>query len=117
MDLRECYLTAGGNYEDVMRRLMREDRVDRFLKMFLEDQSFNSLCGAIGEGDYTTAFRMAHTVKGISMNLSFTDLQTASAELTENLRGGKEDKDTGRYLEAMRCSYNRTVAAIKAHLK
>lgn len=117
MDLRECYLTAGGDYEDVMRRLLREERVDRFLRMFLEDQSFHSLCVAMSEGNYATAFRMAHTIKGISMNLSFTELQTASSELTENLRGGREDKDTGRYLEAMKCSYDRTVAAIKAHLK
>ncbi len=116
MDLRKCYLTAGGDYEDVMRRFMREERVDRFLKMFLDDQSFKSLCSAMDEKDYANAFRMAHTVKGISMNLSLTDLQEASAALTENLRSGGADEDTGRYLEAMKCSYDRTCAAISAHL-
>ena len=116
MDLKECYAVAGGDYEDVMRRFMREERVDRFLKMFLNDQSFNTLCSAMDEKDYDNAFRMAHTVKGISMNLSLTDLQIASSELTENLRSGETDEDTGRYLEAMKCSYERTVAAIRAHL-
>ncbi len=116
MDLKECYTAAGGDYEDVMRRFMREERVDRFLKMFLNDKSFNTLCDAMEEADYDNAFRMSHTIKGISMNLSLTELQKASVDLTENLRGGKADEDTERYLEAMKCVYQRTVNAIRTHL-
>lgn len=116
MDLKECYTEAGGDYEDVMRRFMREERVDRFLKMFLDDQSFYNLCSAIDKADYVKAFQMAHTVKGISMNLSLKALQSASEDLTENLRGGAADENTGRYLEAMKCAYKRTADAIRGHL-
>ena len=95
MNLKECYLTAGADYEDVMRRLMSEERVDRFLNMFLRDRSFEQLCLAMETQQYEEAFRAVHTIKGICMNLSLTALLDACIALTENLRPGKPDGQTG----------------------
>ena len=109
VNLRECYAAAAADYDDVMRRFMSENRVDRFLTMFLRDGSFELLCSAMDAGDYQDAFRAVHTIKGISMNLSLNALRDACIELTENLRAGTPDDRT-------QPCFDRTRAAIRSHL-
>lgn len=116
MDLKACYAAAGADYEDVMRRLMGEERVTRFLAMFLRDQSYDQLCAAMEAGRCDEAFRAVHTIKGISMNLSLTALRDACVALTENLRGGRTDGQTAGLYEQVRQEYGRTTGAIRAYL-
>lgn len=116
MDLKECYSAAGADYEDVMRRFASEDRVGRFLTMFLNDQSFAALCAAMEAGRYEDAFRAAHTMKGITMNLSLNALRDSCVALTENLRGGEADARTREHFDRVRADYERTSAAIRSHL-
>lgn len=116
MDLRECYTAAGGDYEDVMRRFSAPERVDRFLDMFLKDQSFEQLCAAMEAESYEDAFRAVHTMKGISMNLGLTALRDACVALTENLRGGRPDGGTALCFTRVREDYLRTAGAIRDHL-
>ena len=116
MNLKECYTAAGADYEDVVRRFMREDRVDRFLTMFLRDQSYGLLCGAMEAENYEEAFRAVHTMKGICMNLSLCALLNSCVELTENLRGGAADENTPRLFEQVKQEYVRTVGAVESHL-
>lgn len=116
MDLRECYTAAGADYEDVIRRFMSEERVDRFLNMFLKDQSFDLLCQAMETGSYEEAFRAVHTMKGICMNLGLSALLEACIALTENLRAGEPDGETRRCFDRAREEYRRTAGAIKSHL-
>lgn len=86
MDLMMCYQQMEGDYEDVMSRLPRENMVRKFLFKFIDDKSYDELNAAMQNGDYETAFRAAHTVKGICQNLSLTRLYKSSSELTEALR-------------------------------
>ncbi|MTQ95689.1 Hpt domain-containing protein [Pseudoflavonifractor sp. BIOML-A6] len=116
VNLRECYAAAAADYDDVMRRFMSENRVDRFLTMFLRDGSFELLCSAMDAGDYQDAFRAVHTIKGISMNLSLNALRDACIELTENLRAGTPDDRTQPCFDRVREEYHRTRAAIRSHL-
>ena len=116
MNLKECYLAAGADYEDMIRRFLTEERADRFLAMFLKDESFDSLCGAMDAGRYQEAFRAVHTMKGICMNLSLTALLDSCITLTENLRPGKPDEHTQQFFEQVRTDYLRTTAAIRSHL-
>lgn len=88
MTLQDCYEQLGGNYQDVMSRLGSERLVQRFMFKFLDDNSYALLAQALSDKDYETAFRAAHTLKGICMNLGFTRLQASSSGLTEALRGG-----------------------------
>lgn len=117
MNLKECYSAAGADYEAVMRRFMSEERVDRFLKMFLNDRSYQLLCEAMGQGDYEEAFRQVHTLKGICMNLDLSALLEACVNLTDNLRSGSADTDTAHYFEKTKETYIRTSEAISEHLK
>lgn len=117
LSLRECYTAAGADYEDAMRRFMSEERVDRFLTMFLRDRSFELLCDAMEKKEYDEAFRAVHTMKGICMNLGFTELLKACAALTEDLRSGQPGADTGARFETVRTEYQRTAKAIRSRLE
>ncbi|MDE6658973.1 MAG: Hpt domain-containing protein [Eubacterium sp.] len=92
MDLKECFEAFGGNYDDVMGRLVTEERVKKFLLMFLQDTSFNDLEAAMEKKEYDDAFRFAHTLKGVCSNLGIEKLGTAASEITEALRA--KDSDT-----------------------
>lgn len=87
MTVRECYEYLGASYDDVLSRLGSEELVERFAIRFLSDQSFRQLRDALEKGDGEVAFRAAHTLKGVCMNLGFDNLYSVSAALTEKLRG------------------------------
>lgn len=116
MNLKECYDAMDANYDDVMRRLGSEERITRFLSKILEDKSFLLLCNSMKAGNYEEAFRAAHSIKGICMNLGLTPLQESSSALTENLRDGKPDKDTVPLLERTMKDYEKIAAAIRTLL-
>ena len=92
MELKEVYEKIGGDYDDVVRRLMGEKLVRKFLLKFLDDKSYADLERTLSEGDYKEAFRAAHTLKGVCANLGFTQLFKVSRDITEELRGGNPDE-------------------------
>lgn len=92
MDLKTCYENMNADYNDVMLRLRNENLVQKVLILFLEDNSFSTLESALTQGDFETAFRAVHTLKGIALNLSLTTLIKPAVALTDALRGG-EPKD------------------------
>lgn len=86
MNLKECFDAFGGDYNDVMGRLLTEERVKKILLMFLKDTSFSELETAMQKKDYDSAFRAAHTLKGVCANLSIVKLGDAASKITESLR-------------------------------
>lgn len=87
MTVKECYDKVGSDYEGVLKRLGSEALVKRFAVKFLNDPSFQDLTDGLAAQDGEKAFRAAHTLKGVCLNLGFTGLYKVSAELTEVLRG------------------------------
>ena len=61
----------------------------KFVLKYADDRTCLELADAIESQDWSAAFRAAHTLKGIALNLGFDSLYTASSELTEVLRGGR----------------------------
>lgn len=112
MTLKECYDALGGNYEETLRRLCSERLVEKFALKFLQDESFSMLERAVQEENYEEAFRAAHTLKGVGLNLGFTKLHKASDELTEALRGGQRLTDIS-LLERVGEEYRRTAALLR----
>lgn len=80
MTVQQYYAAIGADYNEVIRRLGNEDRIRRFLLKFPADQSFSILCHSLAENQYEEAFRAAHSLKGISMNLGLTPLQSPAAQ-------------------------------------
>ena len=89
MTVRECYEKMGANYDGVLSRLGNEMLIRKFVIKFLKDPSFQDLTAAIEKSDAESAFRAAHTLKGICLNLGFDNLYKPSEALTEKLRGGE----------------------------
>ena len=86
MNIEDCYRRMGGSYEDVMMRLPSASMVERFAVKFLDDGSFEELGHQLKCGNREAAFKAAHTLKGVSSNLSFSRLSESTGVLTEALR-------------------------------
>lgn len=111
MTLREFYEAIGGGYEETLRRLPREAMVQRFVLKYASDGTFAMLTEAVAASDWETAFRAAHTLKGVAQNLGFDTLYQAAFALTEAMRGARPLTDRGLY-EAVAAEQQRVMAAI-----
>ncbi|MDE6906117.1 MAG: Hpt domain-containing protein [Lachnospiraceae bacterium] len=112
MDLKEFYARVGGNYDSIMGRLMKEDRIKKYVFKFLDDSTFEMLCKSMEENDIEEAFRAAHTIKGLCQNLDLLTLYQSSHDMAEALRHGKAD-NADEILEQVKKDYEITLAAIK----
>ena len=86
MDLKDCYMKLGGNFDEVMGRLGREQIIRKFVYKFLDDKSFSLFEASMVKKDYSEALRAVHTLKGICQNLSFTRLFESSSLATTALK-------------------------------
>lgn len=114
MTLQECYAALEGDYQEVLGRLCSEALVQRFVGKFLSDQSFQLLESSLKAGHYEEAFRAAHTLKGVTQNLSFTKLYGSSHDMTEALRAKNYDLAV-QLLPRVEDDYTQTAAAIQAY--
>lgn len=89
MTIQECYKKMGADYQEVLGRLYNEAMICKFVRMFLQDDSFQILEEALRRGDVKEAFRGAHTLKGVCQNLGFSNLYAPTYTLTETLRAGR----------------------------
>ncbi len=117
MEIRECYQSFGGDYEDVRKRLPKEELIQRFVIKFLEDDSYARLCDALEAHDYGEAFQAAHSLKGVSRNLSFRRLSGSSDALTEQLRHWEsapvDEALCAELFSQVRTDYDEVTAAIR----
>ena len=112
MTVKECYEQMGSDYEGVLGRLGSEAIVKRFALKFLQDPSFAQLKESLAKNDGEEAFRAAHTLKGVCLNLGFDELFEVSAELTEKLRGRKT-AGSEELFQKVSQKYQKTVTAIQ----
>lgn len=112
MTLQEFYAKIGGNSADVLQRLPSEAMVRKFVGKYPADTNWETLESAIDSQDWETAFRAAHTLKGVAQNLGFQQLYLSSAALTEDLRGPKALTDPA-LREAVSADQAALLAAIR----
>ena len=112
MTVRECYEQMGADFDNVLDRLGNEQMVQRFALKFLNDTSYQTLEETLKEKNVEQAFRAAHTLKSVCLNLGFDNLFTVSSELTERLRAGELD-GTEELFEKVKEQYEITVKAIR----
>lgn len=86
MTVNEFYNKIGGSYEQAKERLMNDALIGKFVKKFPEDPNMPLIKNALESKDYDTAFGASHTLKGVSLNLSFTKLSNCMVTLTDMLR-------------------------------
>ncbi len=113
MNLTECYEILGGSLEDTTGRLASEKNVYKFLNMFLNDGSYNLLTDSLESGNADEAFRAAHSLKGVCLNLGLGNLFKSSNEFTDALRAGSIPDDYKAYYDKVTADYDSAVNAIK----
>ena len=106
MTICEFYTVIGGNYDEVLDRLQHEELVRRFVKRFLTDRTHENLVAARNNNDVASAFRAAHTLKGVALNLGLSSLANACSAMTEAIRGRSEMCSPELY-EAVKAEYAR----------
>ncbi len=92
MNLKDCYMSCGGNFDSVLERLRREQTVQKFVYKFLDDKSFELFETSMEKKDYKEALRAVHTLKGICQNLSFDRLYASSSLVTNALKEDNYEK-------------------------
>lgn len=111
MTIEECYEKMGANSQDVIKRLPSEAMIKKFALKFREDTSFQELETALNEKQVDIAFRAAHTLKGVCMNLGFNHLYKPSFDITESLRAGNLEEGLQLFGEVKK-QYEKTIEAL-----
>ena len=93
MNLKDALELAGVDYEMTLNRFSNNAMLlERFVKKFPGDKTFQELDAAVGDKRFGDVERAAHTLKGIAANLGFQYLSDLSAEvvnLVRSLRQGQ----------------------------
>ena len=106
MTIKEFYAQIGEDDQDVVKRLGSEALIRRLILKF-------ALQEALEQQNTETAFRAAHTLKGVAVNLGFTRLYHAAAALTEVLRAAKL-AEAAPLLAETETAYRKIINAISA---
>jgi len=103
-----------GEYIDVPDALNRVggnmDLLKRLLKRFIDGNQIDEMDRVLREGNMEEAARQAHTVKGVSANLSLVKLRTVTTELELIL---KDNLDYSAKLDELKQAYDETVKIIQ----
>ncbi|MCI1723705.1 MAG: Hpt domain-containing protein [Lachnospiraceae bacterium] len=79
----------GCNIPEGMNRFLQDkDLYVKCLKSFVTDESFARLSDDLKNREFKGAFEDAHTLKGVSANLSLTPMYEAICRVVEDLRNG-----------------------------
>lgn len=113
MTVRECYESLGEDYETGCGTLWRRRDGAAFCGRFLQDGSFAALTEALKTGCAEAAFRAAHTLKGVCLNLGFSCLGKAASELTEYLRGRGDTVGYDALYSAVATEYRRVADTLQ----
>lgn len=113
MKVRECYDMMGADYEEVIGRLLNDDRIKKFLARFTDSNDFDKLIRCIESKNFEEAFRCAHTLKGVCLNLGLTDFATSTGSLCEALRDGEPKEDIRPIVEQVKKDHDLVMDCIK----
>lgn len=102
MTLLEELAENGSDISDGLNRLMNNEQIyTKLLKKLPESIEKQEILPFIESGDIPTAIQNAHTIKGVTGNLSVTPLYTAYTEIVNLLRADKVDDAKKLYEETI----------------
>ena len=115
MTLRDMYDRINGDYDSMFSRLHSDEKIKKFLVKFADSNMDAAVIKALDAGDYETAFREAHTLKGVCANLSLGALERSSSALTEALRPREGNAEIAPLAEKMMDDYAMTIAVLREY--
>jgi HPt (histidine-containing phosphotransfer) domain-containing protein len=117
MTLKEFYEGIDVDVSVPLHRFANsESMLRKFLHKVTDDPTYISLKKFIGERNWSEAFRAAHTLKGVCLNMELDPLTEASQALTEYLRSyetvtPQADKADDLFADVTR-EYDRVISLI-----
>lgn len=89
-DIKTELATYGIDYDEAMERMGGSaDFYEKLAMKYLNDTHYVDLVAAMEAKDFSEAYEAAHALKGVSGNLSMTDLFKASAAVSDALYQGE----------------------------
>lgn len=120
MTLQGLYDTIGADYQEAITRIGSEKFISKYVGKFLNEPSYTALKKAREEGaDEEALFRAAHTLKGVCLNLAFTNMLPYAEAITENYRPGgtKKCDNVQEAFEQLDIQYNNTIVNIEKYVE
>ena len=119
MTVQELYESIGGSYESARRILQMDRMIDRFIRKFLDDETYGRLMAAYAAGDHTGMFESSHAMKGVCANLGLDALSSLAGEIADEFRPGRDrrwdDAVLGEKIEGLKALYTRTQDGIRQY--
>ncbi len=115
MTAKEFYEKIGGSYDEIIRRCPKDEKLKKYARLFHEDPSIAELQNALDTDDVDTAFRAAHTLKGVCANLAYKKLQEFAIDITEDLRA-KDMETAKKKMPQLLACYQNTIAVVDEFL-
>lgn len=112
MTVQECYIQMQGDYADVLKRLKTDERIIKFLEMFLQDKNYEELEKSVKLKAYSEVFKHSHDLKGMGLNLGLTGLYNTADVLCNAVRGGEVTADILPLFDNVSREYHKTVELI-----
>lgn len=111
MTVKDFYVAIGDDYNEILGRLVTEDRIRRFLKKLIETTDMTSLQDAWSKNDDRQIFAYSHRLKGMAQNLNLNRFAEKTSVLTEMFRNGPaQDADAAAEIYTSVCSEYDTIA-------
>lgn len=109
----EILTQAGIDYAEGLQRFAGNLAIyNKYLYKFPQDPNFDGLRNAMQNEDYRDAFRYAHTLKGLTGNLSINLLFEQMRQLTEALRNENDIALAKSLWPAIEKAYQNATASI-----
>lgn len=134
MTLEEFYNEIGGDYAGTKKRLMSDKIIKKFVLKFLNDPNYGELAAGMSKSDWYEAFKPAHTLIGVSLNMGYDRLGEAAAEfekvvMPSNYKSGDssradyvpaydipvDEKEVQERFEAVKSAYEK-IASLSSQL-
>lgn len=105
------HLNQYADLDAALQRLRGDKKIyGQMLVLFLTSKEFSALEESLAAGDYEKSAQLAHTIKGVTGNLSLTLLFDTSTALLNELRDGI-------YQEVTLSSYRDALVKTRAYLE
>jgi HPt (histidine-containing phosphotransfer) domain-containing protein len=99
------------NLDEGLGRVMKNEKLfTKLLNKFITDTNLDEMLVAVQAADYEKAQVMVHTLKGITANLSLTELFKQTLELETQIKGRSVSQEIQ---ESIQKCYNETISLVK----
>ena len=116
MNVRQFYIEINGSYNDALAIMMNDFFIAKMITKFINNNSCEQMISLYEQKDYRALFAAAHTLKGVTGNLSLTPLFELACTITEATRNSDDvnlDKEINelKYIyELIKDNYSKYVA-------